>query len=60
MMVVVSTYGYFVSVIGPFLSDAQNNNAKILKYMFVQDKEEIVNWVKDENVFVMTEGLEIQ
>lgn len=56
MMVVMSTSGYFVSVIGPYLSDAQNNDAKILKHMFAQDKEEIVNWVKDGDVFVVDRG----
>lgn len=43
MMVVGSTSGYFVSVIGPYLSDTQNNDAKILKHVFANDKEEIVN-----------------
>lgn len=56
MMVVVSTSGYFVSVIGPYLSDAQNNDAKILKHMFAHDKEEIVNWVKDGDIFVVDRG----
>lgn len=56
MMVVVSTSGYFVSVIGPYQSDAQNNDAKILKYMFAHDKEEKVNWVKDGDVFVVDRG----
>lgn len=56
MMVVASTSGYFVSVIEPCLSDAQNNDAKILKHMFAHDKEEIVNLVKDGDVFVVDKG----
>lgn len=55
-MVFVSTTGYFVSVMGPYLSDGKNNDANILKHIFATDAEEIKSWVEEGDVFVVDRG----
>lgn len=46
-MMIVSTTGYIVSVLGPFLSDSSNNDASILKSVFLNNMEDIVHWVEE-------------
>ena len=54
-MVVVTT-GYFVTVVGPYLSDAKNNDAFILKHMINTNVEDIKSWVGEDDIFVVDRG----
>lgn len=55
-MVIVTSTGYFVSILGPYCSDFKNNVANILKHAFVTDTENVKDWVKDGDVFVVDRG----
>ena len=55
-MVVVTTTGYFVTVLGPYLADCKNNDAAILKHMFNTNVEDIKEWVQDDDIFVVDRG----
>ena len=55
-MVIVTTTGYFVSVMGPYLSHIKNNDANILKHIFATDTEEIKKWTREGDVFVVDRG----
>jgi len=55
-MVVVTTTGYFVTVVGPYLSDAKNNDAFILKHMINTNVEDIKSWVREDDIFVVDRG----
>ena len=55
-MVFVSTTGYVVSVLGPYLSDPKNNDAKILNSIFQSNIEEIQGWLKEDDIIVVDRG----
>lgn len=40
-MMVVTTTGYIVSILGPYLADGKNNDARILQHMIKTNTEEI-------------------
>ena len=50
-MMIVSTTGYIVSVLGP-----SNNDSYILNHSIHYNKEEIKNWVEEGNIFVVGRG----
>ncbi|XP_056022083.1 uncharacterized protein LOC125673390 [Ostrea edulis] len=55
-MMVVTTSGYIVSVLGPYLADSKNNDANILKHMICHNAEELRNWLQEDDVFVVDRG----
>ena len=55
-MVIVSTSGYYVSVLGPYFADSQNNDASVLKHIINTNTEEIKNWMKPSDIFVVDRG----
>ncbi|CAF1598422.1 unnamed protein product, partial [Didymodactylos carnosus] len=55
-MMIVSTTGYIKSVLGPFLSDSSNNDANILKHVFLSDMEDVLQWVQENDVLVVDRG----
>ncbi|XP_056014968.1 uncharacterized protein LOC125654892 [Ostrea edulis] len=55
-MVVVTTTGYFLTTIGPYLADGKNNDAAILTHMFKTNVHDIKNWVREEDIFVLDRG----
>lgn len=55
-MVIVTTSGYFVSVIGPYLANPKNNDASILTHIFRHNIEEIKSWVHQNDIFVVDRG----
>lgn len=55
-MMVVTTSGYIVSVLGPYLADSKNNDAGILKQMFQHNVEEIKQWLADDDVMIVDRG----
>lgn len=42
-MVIVTTTGYFVTVMGPYLADSRNNDASILNHIMNSNVEQIKN-----------------
>lgn len=55
-MVVVSTTGYIVSILGPYYSDCKNNDSAILKHMIWNNVEEIKKWIQEDDIFVVDRG----
>ena len=55
-MIVTSTDGYILSVFGPFLTDAINNDASIIKHCLFENKEGILNWLLDDDVIILDRG----
>ena len=55
-MIIVSTTGYYVSVLGPYFADAKNNDASILNHIMNNNIEEIKDWVKPSDIFVVDRG----
>lgn len=53
-LVIVSTTGYFISVMGPYI--AKNNDATILNHVMKTNIEDICNWVREEDIFVIDRG----
>lgn len=54
---VVTTTGYIVSILGPYLSHSTNNDASILKHTIHCNTKELRTWKKKENdVFVVDRG----
>ncbi|XP_056002470.1 uncharacterized protein LOC125653135 [Ostrea edulis] len=52
-MMVVTTTGYIVSILGPYLSHSKNNDASILKHMIHCNTEELKTWLKEDDIFVV-------
>ena len=55
-MVIVSTTGYYISVLGPYFADSKNNDASILNHIINNNIEEIKSWVKPSDIFVVDRG----
>nr|XP_022290376.1 LOW QUALITY PROTEIN: uncharacterized protein LOC111102014 [Crassostrea virginica] len=56
VMVVVTTTGYFLTAVGPYLADGKNNDAAILTHMFKTNVQDIQNWMHEEDIFVIDRG----
>ena len=52
-MVIVTTTGYYVSVLGPYFADSKNNDASILNHIINNNGEKIKGWVKPSDIFVV-------
>ncbi|WAR16806.1 hypothetical protein MAR_031400 [Mya arenaria] len=57
-MMIVSTSGYIVSVIGPFLADGTSNDASILNTVLENNVEMVKDWVHNGDIFVVDRGLQ--
>lgn len=55
-MIVVTTSGYIVSVLGPYLADSKNSDAKILTHMIETNVEEIKDWIQEDDIFIVDRG----
>lgn len=53
-LIIVSTTGYYLSVMGPYL--ARNSDASILKHVMKSNIEDICNWVEKDDIFVVDRG----
>ncbi|XP_062600940.1 uncharacterized protein LOC134262562 [Saccostrea cucullata] len=53
-MIIVSTTGQFISVMGPYL--ARNNDASIIKHIMKSNIEDIRNWVQEDDIFIVDRG----
>ena len=48
-----TTIGYIVTIFGPFFSGFQNNNASILKHVMLNNYEDILTWIKEDDVMIV-------
>ena len=55
-MLVVTTTGYIVSCLGPYLADYQNNDAEITKHIVYSNKENIKQWLQKGDIIVIDRG----
>lgn len=55
-MVIVSTSGYFVSVLGPYLADSKNNDSSILNHIIRTNAEDIQKWIQEDDIFIVDRG----
>ncbi|KAH3817555.1 hypothetical protein DPMN_119093 [Dreissena polymorpha] len=55
-MMVVSTTGYIVSILGPYLADDRNSGANILKHMISRNTNDFKNWIRDGDIVVVDRG----
>ena len=53
---IVSTTGYIITVLGPYLADAKNNYSSILNHSIQSNTEDIKRWIQEEDVFVVDRG----
>lgn len=53
-MVIVSTSGYYISVIGPYL--ARNNDSAILQHIMKSNREDVLKWVEEDDIFIIDRG----
>ena len=55
-MMIVASDGYIISVLGPYLADGRNNDAKITEHMFKSNTENIQDWFEEGDVLVVDRG----
>jgi hypothetical protein len=55
-MVIVTTTGYFISILGPYLADSRNNDASILQHIIKTNAEDIRSWVSEDDIFIVDRG----
>ena len=55
-MVITTTSGYFISILGPYLADGKNNDASILNHILNQNVEDIKSWIEEDDSFVVDRG----
>ncbi|KAK3095980.1 hypothetical protein FSP39_021599 [Pinctada imbricata] len=55
-MVITTTTGYYVSILGPYFADSKNNDASILTHILKSNVEDIRNWVEKDDTFVVDRG----
>lgn len=55
-MVMVTTTGYFVSILGPYLADRSNNDASILSHIINSNAESIRSWLSEDDIFIVDRG----
>lgn len=54
-MMVVGTDGYIVSVLGPYFADSAND-ASITKHAMMTNADEIAEWLKPSDQFIVDRG----
>ena len=55
-MVICSSSGYFISILGPYFADMKNNDAAILNHAMMRNADTIRQWVQEEDVFIVDRG----
>ncbi|KAK3084039.1 hypothetical protein FSP39_007185 [Pinctada imbricata] len=53
-MIIVSTDGHFISVLGPYL--AKDNDASILKNALLRNVDEMREWLDEKDIFIVDRG----
>ena len=57
-MVITTTSGYFISILGPYLADGKNNDASILNHILNQNVEDIKSWIEEDDIFMVDRGFQ--
>ena len=52
-MMIVSTDGYIISVIGPYFADSKNSDAEITKNIIYNNKSDMLDWLAPGDVIVV-------
>ncbi|CAF1497265.1 unnamed protein product [Rotaria magnacalcarata] len=55
-MIVTTTNGYILSVLGPFFGDYRNNDAKIIQHCLLNNEQDILKWLKDDDIIILDRG----
>lgn len=55
-MVIVTTTGYYLTIVGPYLSDNKNSDAKILNHILAHNVENIKQFIKSDDIFIVDRG----
>ncbi|XP_062568569.1 uncharacterized protein LOC134230745 [Saccostrea cucullata] len=55
-MMIVTTTGYIVAAIGPYLADGKNSDANILKHIIGTDTQEIKTWLQEDDIMIVDRG----
>ena len=55
-MVVTTTDGYILSILGPYFSDGKNNDASILTHALQTNEDGIRTWMKEGDIFILDRG----
>ena len=55
-MMLVATDGYILTVLGPYLADGKNSDAKITEHMLKSNSEDIRNWFNEGDVLIVDRG----
>jgi hypothetical protein len=55
-MVVVTTTGYFIAILGPYMADTKNNDGSILNHMLASNVQDIKNWIQNDDIFIVDRG----
>ena len=55
-MIIVSSTGYIISILGPYLADHKNNDAGILKHNIKCNMESMNNWIQPGDVMIVDRG----
>ena len=55
-MMIVSSTGYIMSVMGPFLGDERNNDAEITKNMIYNNKQGFTDWLHTGDLVIVDRG----
>ena len=45
-----------MSIVGPFLADGKNNDASIAKNIFINNEQDILNWLHDDDIIIVDRG----
>ncbi|CAF2004019.1 unnamed protein product [Rotaria magnacalcarata] len=48
--------GYIVSSLEPFFTDSKNNDAAILKHCMLNNEQQVLSWLRDNDVLVLDRG----
>ena len=55
-MILVATDGYILTVLGPYLADGKNSDAKVTEHTCTSNVEDITDWFEEDDVMVVDSG----
>ncbi|CAF4655771.1 unnamed protein product [Rotaria sp. Silwood2] len=55
-MMIVSTDGYIISAIGPYMADYKNNDASMPKHIMLNNREGVTDWLEPHDVLIVDRG----
>jgi hypothetical protein len=44
-------------VLGPFLADSSNNDASIIKHCLFNNEQDMLSWLKDDDIMIVDRGV---